>query len=277
MSNIKILIATQKKVSITKNDILLPIQVGKKLFKEKLDMQGDDEGDNISEKNSNYCELTALYWAWKNLNTEIIGLFHYRRYFKFDNNLFPKRLYNVGTEKLKNYIISQDRIEHILNKHDIILSKPKISSRSIKINYKRSHHIEDLEIVTDIIKNKYPSYFNTWELIINKTNKFSTYNMFICRFDIFDKYCQWLFGILFEAEKHIKLSPDFYQRRVFGFLGERLFWLYCIKNKLDIKFLPVYKIQKGEVIKDSTFFYHFNNLLKNLVFYTVNFRKIFVE
>ena len=50
MSNIKILIATQKKVSITKNDILLPIQVGKKLFKEKLDMQGDDEGDNISEK-----------------------------------------------------------------------------------------------------------------------------------------------------------------------------------------------------------------------------------
>lgn len=191
--------------------------------------------------------------------------------------MFSRKLYQVGPEKIKNYNISQDIVELILKQHDIIIAKPKISSRSIKRNYQRSHNIKDLEIVTDIIKNKYPSYSNTWELIINKTNKFSPYNMFICRFDIFDKYCQWLFDILFEAEKEIKISPDVYQHRVSAFLAERLLWLYCIKNKLDIKFLPVYKIQEGKVVKDSTFFYHFNNLLKNLVFHTVNFRKIFIK
>ena len=78
--DIKILVATHKKYDMPSEDIYLPIHVGRE-GKEDLGYQGDNQGENISLKNSNYCELTGLYWAWKNLQCDVIGLSHYRRYF----------------------------------------------------------------------------------------------------------------------------------------------------------------------------------------------------
>ena len=78
--NIKILVATHKKYDMPTERIYLPIHVGK-AGKESLGYQGDDIGDNISWKNTSYCELTGVYWGWKNLQCDYIGLCHYRRYF----------------------------------------------------------------------------------------------------------------------------------------------------------------------------------------------------
>ena len=61
-----------------------PIQVGTEYGTEIFCPVQDNQGDDyISEKNDSFCELTALYWIWKNLDkidAQYIGLAHYRRY-----------------------------------------------------------------------------------------------------------------------------------------------------------------------------------------------------
>ena len=78
--DIKILVATHKKYWMPDDDVYVPLHVGAE-GKESLGYLPDNTGDHISSKNPSYCELTGLYWAWKNLDCEYIGLCHYRRYF----------------------------------------------------------------------------------------------------------------------------------------------------------------------------------------------------
>ena len=82
--DIKILVAVHKPYWMPADDVYLPLHVGKS-GKEDIGFAGDDTGENISHKNANYCELTGLYWAWKNLAADYIGLCHYRRYFTHSN------------------------------------------------------------------------------------------------------------------------------------------------------------------------------------------------
>lgn len=71
MEKVKILVACHKPGEVYHDDVYIPMHVGRAVSKfkdEMADMLGDDTGDNISEKNAKYCELTAQYWAWKNLH-----------------------------------------------------------------------------------------------------------------------------------------------------------------------------------------------------------------
>lgn len=84
MSDIKIFVAYHKDTEMLQaTDILIPIQVGRAVNDIRLDIQGDDEGDNISYKNARYRELTAQYWAWKNAEADYYGFMQYRRHFAF--------------------------------------------------------------------------------------------------------------------------------------------------------------------------------------------------
>ena len=79
---IVMIVAAHKAYRMPEDPMYLPLHVGKAGKSLELGFQGDDTGDNISEKNPEYCELTGLYWAWKNLDADYIGLSHYRRYFR---------------------------------------------------------------------------------------------------------------------------------------------------------------------------------------------------
>ena len=78
--SIKIIVAAHKKYWMPTDPVYLPVHVGAE-GKAPIGYMPDNTGDNISSKNPHFCELTGLYWAWKNLDADYLGLVHYRRYF----------------------------------------------------------------------------------------------------------------------------------------------------------------------------------------------------
>ena len=216
MSNIRILISCHKKSDIRHDDIYLPIQVGRANSCVTLDMIGDDTGDNISAKNPNYCELTAHYWAWKNLkDVDIVGFCHYRRY-------FPKSLDAQG-------------IEHLIGggRYDVLAIR---TSRFSPIHEKWTKYVspEDLVIMMKVVQRLYPEYADSLNRFL-WGNQMCSFNMLIMKKDKFDEYAEWLFSILEECEKYIRLSPYSRGRRVYGYLAEILMYAYIQHNHLSVR------------------------------------------
>lgn len=224
--DVTILVATHKKYWMPEDDVYLPLHVGKE-GKADLGFSGDNEGINISEKNTNYCELTGLYWAWKNLDCDYIGLCHYRRYFAGKNA--GKNLANK-----KEIIFHKADYEWLLKKYDVIVPKKRsYYIETVRSQYEHAHYKKDLALVESIISQDHSEYLDAFNKIMN-SRSLHLYNMFVMKKTYFDRYCGWLFSILFKLEQNIDLTGyDIYQKRVFGFLGERLFNVWLEKERLS--------------------------------------------
>lgn len=216
---IKILVATHKPYWMPVDNIYLPVHVGKE-GKENIGFIGDNTGDNISTKNANYCELTGLYWAWKNLSADYIGLCHYRRYFTRSNP--------VNCEKKKQAILSCNEWEKILEKYPIIVpDKRKYYIETNRSHYNHSHYAKDLDITEKIIQEKYPQYIVAFTKVMNRTWA-HMFNMFVMRKDYFNEYCTWLFDVLQELESRTDITKyDAVEARIYGYISELLLdvWL----------------------------------------------------
>lgn len=226
--DMEILIVTHKNFEapfeeINESKIYIPILVGNNVS--ELSYQKfyrDNVYDNISNKNKNYCELTAQYWMWKNLRVDIVGLVHYRRYFVDNTN---------------NCLANGIDIRKIIEAGMIITPKSQfLYGDTVWSQYKRNHNIDDLKIIRKIIKRDYHEYLNDFDTFMNK-KKFYMYNMFIMSDYDFKNYSEWLFAILdkseFEISQNIK-HYDNYQSRVYGFLSERLFNVWIMHNKKNV-------------------------------------------
>ena len=225
---IKILVACHKAdPNIRQDDIYMPIQVGKALHPElDLGFQCDNTGDNISEKNGSYCELTALYWAWKNLkDVDYIGLCHYRRYFA--KNQSHINLLRKDTIDTKDFININSVIK--LKEKEVIL--PTFWTMPQPINKVFANRVmeQDLYILYKIIKNRYPEYLSTYTSYMLGNHR-TGYNMFIMSKVNFDSYCTWMFDILKTAQNLVKGSQYISYNRIYGYFGEILTAIYCIKN-----------------------------------------------
>ena len=236
--DVKILVATHKKYWMPDDDIYIPIHVGRE-GKADLGYIGDNIGDNISAKNANYCELTGLYWAHKNLKCDYIGLCHYRRYFA--NN----KIHTNNVEKKKTVILHRKDYEELLKKYDVILPvKRNYYIETVRSQYEHAHNKHDLDEAEKIIKELYPEYSEAFTKVMSRT-KLHILNMFVMKKKLFDEYCSWLFNILFELEKRKDInSYNQYEARVFGFMSERLFNVWLENKQLKVKEVSVVNLEK---------------------------------
>lgn len=249
--NTRIIVATHKQYWMPSDDIYLPLHVG---AEGKTNDDGapldfgyvkDNSGDNISSKNKNYCELTGLYWAWKNLDADFIGLAHYRRHFTLNRNNKDK----------KNMPITGAELEPLLKKHDVLL--PKRRNYFIETNYSQyvhAHHAIDLDTTREIISEQHPKYLEAYDKSMKRTSG-HRFNMFIMKEELFDAYCEWLFDILFELEKRLDISGySDNDARVFGFVSERLIDPWIETNHINYKEVPyVFMEEQNWLMKGGNF------------------------
>ncbi len=216
--DLKIIVATHKKYDIPKEDYLFPVFAGSALSDLDLPYQRDDEGINISDKNKYYCELTALYWAYENLEADFIGLCHYRRYFDLKRIDLTKT--NVVLPKKRHYYIE-----------------------TVYDQFKHAHGSEGLDVTRKVLQEMYPDYISFFDEQMKKRS-LHIYNMFIMKYETFKDYCFFIFSVLSEVEKKIG-NID----RIYGYIGERLLDVYINKNKIKYIETKVISVEKIDWIK----------------------------
>lgn len=237
-NDVKIIIATHKKYQMPTDSIYIPLHVGAE-GKSSLGYIKDNEGDNISSKNPYFCELTGLYWAWKNLKADYIGLVHYRRHFSLN-----KIRFKTENEKFKK-VLSRDEANKLLANTDIILpEKRKYYIENLYDHYKHTMYIEPLDETRKIIEENYPEYLIEFDKLHKRTSA-HMFNMFIMKKNILDEYCKWLFDILFELEKRIDSNKyDAFHARFYGRVSELLLDVWIETNKINYKEIKVMDMEK---------------------------------
>ncbi|MDR1138795.1 MAG: DUF4422 domain-containing protein [Clostridiales bacterium] len=237
---VKILVSCHKPEVVAHNNIIVPIGVGADSHSKHSFELSDNEGeDNISHLNARFCELTAQYWAYKNLTADYYGFFHYRRYLSL-RHLTTKCIIKVPGVYggfADDFGLSEDNIKHVLTEVDMVLPYP-LPCKSVYRHYKVAHNIVDLDWCIRYIVQKYPDYKEAVHQYMD-SNRAYYCNMFVTKQELFVEYSNWLFDILMAFDNQKDYSEyTTQQMRAVGYLGERLLGIFVTRLMLarrDIK------------------------------------------
>ena len=244
----KIIIATHKKYEMPKDEIYLPLHVGRE-GKDDLGYTGDNTGDNISLKNPSYCELTGLYWAWKNLEADYVGLAHYRRHFTVKSRSQQKKL------GMMNSVLTGEELEPLLKKYRILVPKKRnYYIETLYSHYEHTHYKEHLDITREIIAEMYPDYLEEFDKVMKQRGGYM-FNMYIMEKQLSDEYCEWLFSILFELENRLQDKEySFFQGRFYGRVSEIIFNVWLMHQNIPYGEVPYMHMEKINWWKKGTAF-----------------------
>lgn len=204
------------KTSYFTPDWIYPIQAGAALSDKVLAKIADNTGENISFKNGNYCELTALYWIWKNRinqdsESEYYGIFQYRRILDITENDLHQ--------------LSKNRV-------DVVLPYPMISEPNIFEHHERYVKDSDWDAMMQALRELYPQFYKKALDIFNQQYMYN-FNIFVARKPIFNDYCTWLFSILERTEELSYPKGSERADRYIGYLGENLLTLYFMTHQKE--------------------------------------------
>ena len=235
---ITVVVAAHKPYEMPDDPLYLPLQVGAE-GKESFGYRRDDSGDHISAKNPQFCELTGLYWAWKNLDADYIGLAHYRRHFRGKGK----------GEPISRVLTEQEAVRLLAGRDGLLPKKRNYYLETLYSHYAHTMHVEPLDAAGDIIREKYPAYAAAFEQL--KTRRSAhMFNMLVLRRDHLDAYCTWLFDILFELEKRVDASTyDTFHGRFFGRVSELLLDVWLSEQDLDLAEVPLIGMEKTNWVK----------------------------
>ena len=191
------------------------IQAGAALTEQKICDLRDDTEDNISDKNRDFSECSAIYWIWKNgQKKEYTGIYHYRRYL------------DVSTEDLHR---------QMENGITLIHSLPCVMYPSNKFFFLLRFLYEyDWLLMMNCIKNAQPAYYET-ALQFEKGHFYLANNIFIMKTEWFDRMCEFVFSILLEIDKHYEDRGFERQDRYAGYLFEVLYSIFVMHHAKEIR------------------------------------------
>lgn len=239
MNSVNIYIAMHKPYHTPEDELYIPLQVGA-VNHERFCAVTDANGTNISAKNDSFCELTGLYWIWKNVDAETVGMVHYRRYFAQSGK---------SRDPWKR-ILTRDKLDELMKSTDIIL--PKARHYVIETNlshYAHAHNAKDLLAARECIRDLFPDCLPAFDRVMRKTHG-HRFNMMIMKKPVLDRYCEWLFPVLFQLEERLDITAyNDYNHRVYGFIGERLLDVWLMHSGIRYAELKVVDIETVHWIK----------------------------
>ena len=263
IQSMKIYVFHYKNGTVLKTEsIYQPIMAGNAILSDNRTITGDDTGENISVKNPYYSELTGIYWVWKNTKQDITGSCHYRRFFTaqpepflyklkrifyYPVALYKKRyglIYTKNTDLFVPKILNQQELNDLLNQYDAILPQARKLKYTVETHYRRYHDLNDLNLLETILTEKYPEYLDAFHDVLRGKRLFAN-NMFVLKDKHFQEFMTWWFDLLFEFERRIDLNNyTDYQKRILGFMAERLLTVWFKKRQLNSIELPVIYFKK---------------------------------
>lgn len=217
--DIQIVVAGHKPTEMPSDRMYLPVQVNAAENPSIAGFQPDNEGDNISVMNFRYCELTALWWAWRNLNADYIGMCQYRRFFC---TLGKKSGRTLGD------VLSLVEARQLLEQADVILPVP----RNYRVQTLAQHfqgysfaEPDDMNMFRASIQKIAPDYVKAFDRVMAR-RKGHMCNMFVLRRDLLNEYCMWLFAVMSELDLRI----DEKRTRILGYFAEHMIDIWTEHN-----------------------------------------------
>ncbi len=259
------------------NPLYVPVYCGA-VYKDKSewnpDIIGDDTGDNISQEREKFCELTVMYWAWKNQQADYYGLCHYRRYLSFAQEKFDIDYNNkqhvveneLNGDAVKKYGLLNEKIQEEIKENDCIIIEPiditKVNTpegckKNILEHWKSwEKYISEEGAVEKLLKciRKIKPHFYENVMDYLSTSNYFGFNCFVLKNEIFLDLCDTVFPILFELDKNIDYKyKSEVQTRTCGFMGEILVGAYIYglmknnKEKISCKQLVYFENTKKDI------------------------------
>lgn len=234
MADTKLFVSCHKQVTVPEHPLLVPIHVGAAISEKSMSgALRDDIGENISKKNRSYCELTAQYWAWKNIQADYYGFFHYRRYLYPDMTAKrPYRICDCPTNDLLKKL-GYDNFAQIIERYDLIAPMGERVYLTVREQFStgRRQRTETLRQMESVVWDVSPGYGAAMEEYLSGEICYFC-NMFIMSARVFDAYCAWLFPILAEYDRRAAGARE---SRIDGYLAERLFGVFYYRHRKELK------------------------------------------